>query len=258
MAGITSWNTTPPLPARAAQALCGQPAALDRSRPDPVHDGRAQGDQFSSRSRRASAKRGSQVGPRSLVDWACVRLRTPLAASSRAPKILAHSGELAVSTSLRVVALCALTAAACGPFASGEMPGDEEAASAGRDPSAPDAGAFAGDAGSPGATDGGVAAGPPDAGGTPDAGPAPRPRQVYLAHDLDVEGLRADVIWAHAVKAKELRCGEVIVVGDHDLPAPGPQNVSGGVISADEARVHDIHADWIEADTLYVRKLEVK
>jgi len=48
------------------------------------------------------------------------------------------------------------------------------------------------------------------------------------------------------------------MIADSELPQPGDQDVQGGVVSADEVRVHDVEADWVRAGTLYVRKLEVK
>src|SRR4051812_49248721 len=78
------------------------------------------------------------------------------------------------------------------------------------------------------------------------------------AHDLKVDGIRADVIYAHRVKAKELRCGQVILASDDELPPAGTHDISAGVVSASELHVHDVEAGFIEAATLYAHELKLK
>ena len=148
-------------------------------------------------------------------------------------------------TSVRWISTCLLTAAAaCGPFVTGDQTGAEgTSASAG---SPPDGGTAQGDGTS---ADAGVA------GASEDGGTA---RQIFSAHDLRVDGLSGDIIFAHRIKTKDLRCEQLVMIADSELPQPGDQDVQGGVVSADEVRVHDVEADWVRAGTLYVRKLEVK
>jgi len=123
-------------------------------------------------------------------------------------------------------------AAACGPFTTGGSASDEGATTT----TPVDGGTSNGNARSP------------------DAGS----RQVFTAHDLRVEGLSGDVIYAHRIKAKEVRSDELVMIADSELPEAGDDDVHGGVISAAEVRVHDVEADWVHAGTLYVRKLETK
>jgi hypothetical protein len=138
-----------------------------------------------------------------------------------------------VRTSVFSISICFLTAAAaCGPFVTGDQAGDEGASAA-----------------SP--PDGGTAQG----GATEDGGAA---RQVFTAHDLRVDGVSGDVVFANRIKAKDVRCERVVMIAGSDLPPPGDQDVHGGVVSADEVRVHDVEADWVRAGTLYVHKLETK
>jgi hypothetical protein len=140
-------------------------------------------------------------------------------------------------------------AAACGPFTTGGSASDEGATTT----TPADGGTAQSDAPQ---IDGGTSngnAGPTDA-GSPDAGS----RQLFTAHDLRVEGLSGDVIYAHRIKAKEVCSDELVMIADSELPEAGDDDVHGGVISAAEVHVHDVEADWVHAGTLYVRKLETK
>jgi len=168
-----------------------------------------------------------------------------VAARRHAPKIRRNSGVRKVRRSVGWISTCLLTAAAaCGPFVTGDQTGAEgTSASAG---SPPDGGTAQGDGTS---ADAGVA------GASEDGGTA---RQIFSAHDLRVDGLSGDIIFAHRIKTKDLRCEQLVMIADSELPQPGDQDVQGGVVSADEVRVHDVEADWVRAGTLYVRKLEVK
>jgi hypothetical protein len=134
-------------------------------------------------------------------------------------------------------------AAACGPFTAGDGASDEGATAASPD----DGGTAQSDAPQ---LDGGTSGntGPADAG----------PPDIFSAHDLRVEGLSGDVVYAHRIKAHEVRCDKLVMIADAELPEPGDDDVHGGVISAAEVRVHDVEADWVHAGTLYVRKLETK
>jgi len=170
-----------------------------------------------------------------------------VAARRHAPKIRRNSGVRKVRRSVGWISTCLLTAAAaCGPFVTGDQTGAEGAsASAG---SAPDGGIAQGDGTTP-QLDGGIA------GAAEDGGAA---RQVFSAHDLRVDGLSGDVVFAHRIKAKDVNCARLVMIADSELPQPGDRDVHGGVVSADEVRVHDVEADWVRAGTLFVRQLEVK
>jgi hypothetical protein len=58
--------------------------------------------------------------------------------------------------------------------------------------------------------------------------------------------------------AKELRCGQVILASDDELPPAGTHDISAGVVSASELHVHDVEAGFIEAATLYAHELKLK
>jgi len=149
-----------------------------------------------------------------------------------------------VRTKSSWVAALLIGAAACGPFTTGNSPSDEGATTT----TPADGGTAQSDAPQ---IDGGTSNGN---GGPADAGS----RQVFIAHDLRVEGLSGDVVYAHRIKAKEVHSDELVMIADSDLPEAGDDDVHGGVISAAEVRVHDVEADWVHAGTLYVRKLETK
>ena len=70
--------------------------------------------------------------------------------------------------------------------------------------------------------------------------------------------MSGDVVFAHRIKAKDVNCARLVMIADSELPQPGDRDVHGGVVSADEVRVHDVEADWVRAGTLFVRQLEVK
>ena len=147
----------------------------------------------------------------------------------------------------RWISVCLLSAAAaCGPFSTGEQTGAEGASASAASPA--DGGTAPGDGTVP-QLDGGLS------GATGDGGSAP---QVFSAHDLRVDGLSGDVVFAHRIKAKDVRCDRLVMIADSDLPQPGDRDVHGGVVSADEVHVHDVEADWVRAGTLFVRQLEVK
>jgi hypothetical protein len=174
-----------------------------------------------------------------------------------APNLRDHREGTKVRRASIWVAFVLVAAAACGPFTTPDGAEDEGATTttspgdAGTaQPEVPrsDAGTSANNRGAP------DAGAPANNRGTPDAG-APH---VFAAHDLKVEGVDADVLFAHRIKAKEIRCNELVMIADSDLPDPGEEDVKGGVISATELHVHDVEADWVHAGTLYVRKLEAK
>lgn len=142
------------------------------------------------------------------------------------------------------IAALLIGAAACGPFTTGGSASDEGATTT----TPVDGGTAQSDTPQ---LDGGTSNGNA---GSPDAGSL----QLFTAHDLHVEGLSGDVIYAHRIKAKEVRSDELVMIADSELPESGDDDVHGGVISAAEVRVHDVEADWVHAGTLYVRKLETK
>ena len=133
-------------------------------------------------------------------------------------------------------------AAACGPFTSGDTAADEGATTTA------DGGTAESDAPQ---VDGGSSNGNA---GAADAGS----RQVFTAHDLHVTGLSGDVVYAHRIKAREVRSDALIMIADSELPEAGDHDVHADVITAAEVRVHDVEANWVHAGTLYVRKLETK
>jgi hypothetical protein len=149
-----------------------------------------------------------------------------------------------VRTKKSWIAALLIGAAACGPFTTGGSASDEGATTT----TPADGGTAQSDAPQ---VDAGTSNGN---GGSADAGS----RQLFTAHDLRVEGLSGDVIYAHRIKAKEVCSDEVVMIRDSELPEPGDDDVHGGVISAAEVHVHDVEADWVHAGTLYVRKLETK
>jgi hypothetical protein len=136
------------------------------------------------------------------------------------------------------IAALSISLCACGPFTAGEPP-DERATAGAPDGGAPQAGA----------SDAGPSVGESVDGGVP---------QVFSAHDLKIEGLSGDVVYAHAIKAKQVVCDEIVIVADQELPDWGDDDVHTDVISASEVRVHDVEASWVHAGTLYVHKLEKK
>ena len=95
------------------------------------------------------------------------------------------------------------------------------------------------------------------------------PRKGHRIEGLDIDAMRdrrrgddatqdAADVFAHRIKAKDVRCDRLVMIADSDLPQPGDRDVHGGVVSADEVHVHDVEADWVRAGTLFVRQLEVK
>ena len=142
------------------------------------------------------------------------------------------------------IAALLIGAAACGPFTTGDTAPDEGAGAT----TPADGGTAQSDAPQ---IDGGTSNGNA---GSPDGGM----RQIFTAHDLRVEGLSGDVIYAHRIKAKKVCSDKLVMIADSELPEAGDDDVHGGVISAAEVRVHDVEADWVHAGTLYVRKLEAK
>lgn len=136
----------------------------------------------------------------------------------------------------RTLALGLVTLAACGPFSTGDVP------------EATDTGASA----SPAADGGTVSTDPGDAGTAGGAAGA----QDLVAHDLHVTGFSASTIFAHHVHAHDIRCGQVVMVTDAELPKPGRQNIHGDVVVANEAHVHDIDAQWVQADVLYAVSID--
>ena len=147
----------------------------------------------------------------------------------------------------RWFAVCLLPAIACGPFTSGDGARQEE-------PSATPSQTPAGDAGT-GPSGGGIDS---TDGGNADPAGGGSAKEVLVLHDVHVEGITADVIYAHDVKAKSIRCDQLVTVDDADLPEPGKRDVKGGILSTGELRAHRVEASWIEAGTLYVRSLETK
>jgi hypothetical protein len=147
---------------------------------------------------------------------------------------------------------CVFALTACGPFTSQE----EAALAAGS----------GGDGGTGALPDNPVTAPPnappsssPDGGSTAsaDAGTTPAPQDL-LAHDLHVTGLVASIVYAHKVTARDIRAGKVVVITDKELPKPGTKDIHDDVVSAAEAHVHDVDADWLDADILYVETIASK
>jgi hypothetical protein len=124
-----------------------------------------------------------------------------------------------------VAALCLLAAGACGPYS------DDSQSTAGSN--APVGGAGA----------------PPD-GGT-DGGQ--QPQQLLVVHDLHADSLTAAVVYAHDVKAKELRYDNLVTICDCDLPPPGNQDMRDGRdVTANEVHAHHVDVKLLQAGTLYV------
>jgi hypothetical protein len=152
-----------------------------------------------------------------------------------------------VRRSTRCISICLFTAAACGPFVTGDGPADQGASASGASPS--DGGA-AQDNGAGPELDGGPSGAEAEDGGSPP--------QMFTAYDLKVEGLSGDVVYAHRIKSKDVRYDHLVMIAESDLPEPGDQDVVGGVVCAVEVHVHDAEAKWVRAGTLYVHKLETK
>ncbi|RQZ05680.1 hypothetical protein DIE15_35630 [Burkholderia sp. Bp9031] len=77
--------------------------------------------------------------------------------------------------------------------------------------------------------------------------------QVFYAHDIHGDVVRANVIRAHDVHAENVHA-RVVYRARGDDSKEG-EDVDARAVSASEIVAHDIHARVVEADTLYVHDL---
>ena len=170
--------------------------------------------------------------------------------------------------------LCLLLLFSCGPYVASDgeaspaaspgsaAPGDGGSAAQGSDGTATQDGG-----GAPAAQEGGSAPAAQDGGsaqaqdgGSAQAQDGGSPPAILSVRDVQVDGVRASVLYAHNLKARDVRCGRLVFVKDSELPSPGEDDykAKGDLLDAEEIHAHDVDAQWIEVDTLYVRSLKSK